>query len=96
MRPNPTNFVEYGTCGQTALLQRNFNMIPPPHHNFSEEVWPDRTFHIPQSLWDLDASIFKSTLLLYFPGFFPIISTIMYYFGLDLLSFCFALVDQTY
>ena len=29
MRPNPTNFVGCESCGQTALLQRNFNMIPP-------------------------------------------------------------------
>ena len=57
MRPNPTNFVGYGTCSQTALLQRNFN-ISPSDHTFTEEVRPDRTFHIPQSLWDLDASIY--------------------------------------
>ena len=29
MRPNPTNFVGLGMCGQTTLLQRNFNIIPP-------------------------------------------------------------------
>ena len=42
MRPNPTNFVGYGTCGQAALLQRKCGrgvVIP------SEEV--HCTFHIP-------------------------------------------------
>ena len=57
MSPNPTNFVGYRTGGQTALHQRNLTWSPPAQ-TFSEEVRPDRTFRIPQSLWNLDASIY--------------------------------------
>ena len=56
MRPNPTNFVGCGTCGQAALLQRKGG-----RGDSSEEVRSGRKFHIPQSLWNLE---FLCTLIL--------------------------------
>ena len=53
MRPIPKKFVGYGTCGQAALLQRKCG-----RGDSSEEVRSGCTFHIPQSLWDLDTSIY--------------------------------------
>ena len=48
MRPNPTNYVGYGTCGQAALFQKKCSL---GGHVKTSEKWGQRYEHKNVSTW---------------------------------------------